>query len=60
VRGDDFLNSNVPEIHVREGQTATADVFGVLSAVREPSTWAMMLIGAAARSRRRNMPAALV
>ncbi|MBB3345628.1 hypothetical protein FHY02_000066 [Sphingomonas sp. BK069] len=40
-------------------------MFGVLSAVPEPGTWAMMLIGfamigVAMRSRRRDMPAALV
>ena len=65
VRGDGHLNSSASEFHVREGQSATADVFGVLSAVPEPGTWAMMLIGfamigVAMRSRRRDMPAALV
>ncbi|MBW6532846.1 choice-of-anchor K domain-containing protein [Sphingomonas sp. RRHST34] len=65
VRGDGYLNSSASEFHVREGQSATADVFGVLSAVPEPGTWAMMLIGfamigVAMRSRRRDMPAALV
>jgi hypothetical protein len=65
VRGDGYLNSSASEFHVREGQRATADVFGVLSAVPEPATWAMMLIGfaligVAMRSRRRDMPTALV
>lgn len=65
VRGDGYLDSSAREFHVREGEGATADVFGVLSAVPEPGTWAMMLIGfatigVAVRSRRRDLPAALI
>ena len=65
VRGDGYLNSTASEFHVREGQSATADVFGVLSAVPEPGTWAMMLIGfavigVAVCARRGDAPGALV
>jgi hypothetical protein len=53
VHGDGFLGSTGTSLHVREGLTATADLFakvtadtsGVITGVPETSTWAMMLIG---------------
>jgi hypothetical protein len=62
--GDGFLNSTANEFHVREGGNASADLFGILSAVPEPTTWAMMLVGfgmvgASARYRRRSVKAAI-
>jgi len=53
VVGDGFLASSGTQLHVREGLTATADLFaevtsdtsGTIGAVPEPSTWAMMLLG---------------
>ncbi|GGB28686.1 hypothetical protein GCM10011380_17910 [Sphingomonas metalli] len=64
VKGDGYLNSTSREFHVRENGTATADVYGVLTAVPEPATWAMMLVGfgmvgAATRYRRRSTKAAI-
>ncbi|MBB4153733.1 hypothetical protein GGQ80_001639 [Sphingomonas jinjuensis] len=64
VVGDGFLSSNASQFNVREGGNASADVFGILSAVPEPTTWAMMLVGfgmvgASARYRRRSVKAAI-
>lgn len=53
VVGDGFLASSGTQLHVREGLTATADLYaevtsdtsGTIGAVPEPSTWAMMILG---------------
>jgi PEP-CTERM motif len=45
VIGDGFLNSNPGQFHVREGRRASAELFGTVTAVPEPETYAMMLAG---------------
>nr|WP_156948878.1 choice-of-anchor K domain-containing protein [Bradyrhizobium sp. WSM1417] len=53
VVGDGFLASSGSQLHVREGLTATADLYaevtsdtsGTIGGVPEPSTWAMMILG---------------
>lgn len=49
VVGDGFLASNATQLHVREGASATADLFAEVtsrtSAAPEPASWALMLIG---------------
>lgn len=60
VVGDGFLVSSATEFHVREGGTASADLYAVVttaSPVPEPETYALMLtglglLGLAARRRR--------
>lgn len=63
IIGDGFLASDSTQLHVRENANATADLFGIVtartSAVPEPATWAMMLLGfgtmgASLRYRRRS------
>jgi hypothetical protein len=61
IVGDGFLTSNALQFHVREGGTASADLFAVVTTqpVPEPETYALMLaglaaIGAVARRRRRS------
>ena len=61
VVGDGFLVSSATEFHVREGGTASADLYAVVTtapAVPEPETYALMLaglgvVGFMARRRRR-------
>jgi hypothetical protein len=53
VIGDGFLTSDPMQFHVREGGTASADLFAVVTsqaipAVPEPATYALMLAGMAA------------
>lgn len=53
VVGDGFLASSGTQLHVREGLSATADLYaevttdtsGAIGAVPEASTWAMMILG---------------
>jgi hypothetical protein len=50
VVGDGFLESSGTQLHVREGLSATADLFAevttdISGGVPEPSTWAMMILG---------------
>jgi hypothetical protein len=47
VVGDGFLASTATEFHVREGGTATADLYAVVTTapVPEPETYALMLAG---------------
>jgi hypothetical protein len=53
VVGDGFLASSGSQLHVREGLSATADLYaevtsdtsGTIGGVPEPSTWAMMILG---------------
>jgi len=71
VVGDGFLASSGTQLHVREGLSATADLFavvttdisGISGGVPEPSTWAMMLLGFAGVGfmayRRKSKPALL-
>nr|WP_249803765.1 choice-of-anchor K domain-containing protein [Bradyrhizobium zhengyangense] len=71
VVGDGFLASSGTQLHVREGLSATADLFaevtsdtsGTIGGVPEPSTWAMMILGFSGVGfmayRRRNQSSAL-
>lgn len=49
IVGDGFLGSDSTQLHVREGSSATAQLFAEVTSrvapVPEPSTWAMMFIG---------------
>ncbi|MEN9867220.1 MAG: hypothetical protein RL748_2810 [Pseudomonadota bacterium] len=45
VVGDGFLESNAHQFHVQEGRRASAELFGTVTAVPEPETYAMMLAG---------------
>jgi hypothetical protein len=69
VVGDGFLESSGTQLHVREGLSATADLFAevttdISGGVPEPSTWAMMILGFAGVGfmayRRKTTPSALM
>jgi hypothetical protein len=49
IIGDGFLASSSTQLHVREGSSASADLFAEVTSqvpsVPEPSTWAMMILG---------------
>ena len=49
IVGDGFLTSDSSQLHVREGSSATADLYAEVTsqvpAVPEPATWAMMILG---------------
>ncbi|MEH3104595.1 MAG: choice-of-anchor K domain-containing protein [Sphingomonas phyllosphaerae] len=46
IDGDGFVSKSDTEFRVREGKTASADLFAIVTpAVPEPATWAMMLAG---------------
>lgn len=50
IVGDGFLTSSALQFHVREGGTASADLFAVVTTqpIPEPETYALMLAGLAA------------
>ncbi len=61
IVGDGFLTSNALQFHVREGGTASADLFASVTTqpIPEPETYALMLAGLAAVgaiARRRRQP----
>ncbi|WP_341207861.1 choice-of-anchor K domain-containing protein [uncultured Sphingomonas sp.] len=46
ITGDGFVTQSATEFRVREGGSASADLFAMVTpAVPEPATWAMMLTG---------------